>query len=1082
MKSVVTAGETDDSRKDGNLGWRGLAAQTASSERKNPKQATKPKEERYPQGCPRGGGNEHPSRTDLRMTTQDNGTTTTTVQCICGKSCKNERGLRIHQGRMRCLKAAVTTTQRTEVTTSGKTQEEPGLEATHSAQSLLVSPTSAASHSHAMLGCPQVTVPSDSSQSPQYQQAAATRTDCGPLAQPRIQWPQASKKAEWHQFDEDVNQILEVTGKGDVDHRLLTMTTLIVNFAAERFGTVTSKPTPLAYTQSHRVRKIKYLREELKLLKRQYKAAGEEERVGLVDLRGILRKQLLTLCRAESHRRRRKERARKRAAFLANPFKLTKQLLGHKRTGQLTCSKDAINNHLKATYSDPNRERLLGPCDALLIPPEPTSEFNLKEPCQSEVEEVVRRARSSSAPGPSGVPYKVYKNCPKLRHRLWKALKVIWRRGKIAQSWRYAEGVYIPKEEKSVNIDQFRVISLLSVESKIFFSIVAKRLSNFLLSNKYIDTSVQKGGIPGVPGCLEHTGVVTQLIREAREGRGDLAVLWLDLTNAYGSIPHKLVEVALEKHHVPQKVKGFILDYYSKFSLRVSSGQLTTDWHQLEVGIITGCTISVTLFALAMNMMVKAAETECRGPLSKSGVRQPPIRAFMDDITVTTTTVPGARWILQGLERLMVWARMSFKPGKSRSLVRKKGKVTDEFRFRLGQHQIPSVTEKPVKSLGKAFSCSLNDRDSIRESSTDMEGWLRAVDRSGLPGRFKAWVYQHGILPRLLWPLLIYEVPMTVVEGFEQKVSSYLRRWLGLPHSLSNTALYGKTNKLRLPFGSVREEFIVARAREHLMYSGSRDAKVSGAGIVVRTGRKWRAAEAVQQAETRLKHKAILGSVTQGRAGLGSLTANRYDLASGRERQRLVQEEVRASVEEERSSRAVAMRQQGAWMKWEQAMERNVTWKDIWTWNPQRIRFLIQGVYDILPSPSNLYTWGRVETPACPQCSTLRPDIILVSEATRQLILLELTVPWEERMEEAQERKRGKYQELVEQCRINGWRTRCMPVEVGSRGFASHTLSKAYGTLGITGVNRRRAISNNVEAVEKASRWLWLKRGERWGR
>lgn len=72
--------------------------------------------------------------------------------------------------------------------------------------------------------------------------------------------------------------------------------------------------------------------------------------------------------------------------------------------------------------------------------------------------------------------------------------------------------------------------------------------------------------------------------------------------------------------------------------------------------------------------------------------------------------------------------------------------------------------------------------------------------------------------------------------------------------------------------------------------------------------------------------------------------------------------------------------------------------------------------------------------------STLRPDIILVSEATKQLILLELTVPWEERMEEAQERKREKYQELVEQCRANGWRTRCMPVEVGSRGFTSYTL------------------------------------------
>lgn len=111
--------------------------------------------------------------------------------------------------------------------------------------------------------------------------------------------------------------------------------------------------------------------------------------------------------------------------------------------------------------------------------------------------------------------------------------------------------------------------------------------------------------------------MVTQLISEARESGGDLAVLWLDLTNAYGSIPHKLVEVVLEKYHVPQKVKHLILDYYDRFSLRVSSGQMTSDRHHLEVGIITGCTISLTLFALAMNMLVKAAEPECRGPFSK---------------------------------------------------------------------------------------------------------------------------------------------------------------------------------------------------------------------------------------------------------------------------------------------------------------------------------------------------------------------------------------------------------------------------------------------------------------------------------
>lgn len=40
-------------------------------------------------------------------------------------------------------------------------------------------------------------------------------------------------------------------------------------------------------------------------------------------------------------------------------------------------------------------------------------------------------------------------------------------------------------------------------------------------------------------------GMVTLLIREARENKGNLSVLWLDLENAYGSISHKLVQLTL---------------------------------------------------------------------------------------------------------------------------------------------------------------------------------------------------------------------------------------------------------------------------------------------------------------------------------------------------------------------------------------------------------------------------------------------------------------------------------------------------------------------------------------------------------
>ncbi|KAJ3582934.1 hypothetical protein NHX12_000088, partial [Muraenolepis orangiensis] len=260
-----------------------------------------------------------------------------------------------------------------------------------------------------------------------------------------------------------------------------------------------------------------------------------------------------------------------------------------------------------------------------------------------------------------------------------------------------------------------------------------------------------------------------RLIREARENKGNLSVLWLDLENAFRPIPHKLVQFTLTKHHVPSRCRDLIADYYSNFRMRVSSGAITSSWHKVEIGIITGCTISVTLFSLAMNMLTKSAEPECRGTRTNSGQRQPPIRAFMDDLTVMTESVPGCQWILKGLQELVEWARMRFKPAKSRSMVLRKGKVVDKFRFNIADTAIPSISEKLVKSLGKVFDCSLRDTASIQSTCTELDGWLKSVDKSGLPGKFKAWVYQHGILPRILWPLLVYAVPISTVETLERR-------------------------------------------------------------------------------------------------------------------------------------------------------------------------------------------------------------------------------------------------------------------------------------------------------------------------
>lgn len=121
-----------------------------------------------------------------------------------------------------------------------------------------------------------------------------------------------------------------------------------------------------------------------------------------------------------------------------------------------------------------------------------------------------------------------------------------WKKDFLVDSWLVTEGCFIPKEKNSTGINQFRTISLLNVEGKLFLGILAKRLTTFMVDNGYMDTSVQKGGISGVEGCLEHTSIITKIIKDVKKNRGDLAVLWLDLTNAYGTIPQKLVDLTFK--------------------------------------------------------------------------------------------------------------------------------------------------------------------------------------------------------------------------------------------------------------------------------------------------------------------------------------------------------------------------------------------------------------------------------------------------------------------------------------------------------------------------------------------------------
>ena len=115
--------------------------------------------------------------------------------------------------------------------------------------------------------------------------------------------------------------------------------------------------------------------------------------------------------------------------------------------------------------------------------------------------------------------------------------------------------------------------------------------------------------------------------------------------------------------------------------------------------------------------------------------------------------------------------------------------------------------------------------------------------------------------------------------------------------------------------------------------------------------------------------KSLVGTVAIGRAGLGYFPSIQIHKAKGKQRRNLIQEEVRANVEEKRRSKMVGLCRQGAWTRWENFVKRKISWTDIWHADASRLKFLVQSVYDVLPSPANLFTWGKSGIPSCPLCA-----------------------------------------------------------------------------------------------------------------
>ena len=246
-----------------------------------------------------------------------------------------------------------------------------------------------------------------------------------------------------------------------------------------------------------------------------------------------------------------------------------------------------------------------------LYTPEITQDtFDLKPITPGLVKRILKKCSSSSTPGPDKVTYSCLKKLPST-HKFLATLysKILLQTQECPHTWCTANLSLMYKSGDPTVPANFRPIALTSVLGKIFHKIIASRLEQYAIDNEVIDPSTQKGFLKGINGVIEHTFSMSAILEHARSNGLPVAITFVDLRNAFGSIAHGLIHDTLEALKVPAQVRKYIRNLYAQLKATIRTKQWSSPEFSVKRGVFQGDTLSPIIFLVTFSPIIQLIDT-----------------------------------------------------------------------------------------------------------------------------------------------------------------------------------------------------------------------------------------------------------------------------------------------------------------------------------------------------------------------------------------------------------------------------------------------------------------------------------------
>uniref|UniRef100_A0A670HVE9 Reverse transcriptase domain-containing protein n=1 Tax=Podarcis muralis TaxID=64176 RepID=A0A670HVE9_PODMU len=349
------------------------------------------------------------------------------------------------------------------------------------------------------------------------------------------------------------------------------------------------------------------------------------------------------------------------------------------------------------------------------------------------------------APGPDGLSAKYYKVLGnELLTALADTMNNILRGGKIPDSWREAFITLTPKPDTDkLNIKNYRPISLLNNDYKIYADIMANRLKKCLINLIHKD---QAGFLPNrfLKDNVRH---VINII-EYLEINNDIpaALIFIDAEKAFDNVSWLFLLKSMEKAGIEGEFLKGIQAIYSNQSAKLVINNNLTNRFKIEKGTRQGCPLSPLLFIMVLEILANKIRSKPEIQGIKIGSKEYKLKAYADDLILSLGEPQGS--LGKALETLEEYGKLSgFKLNKSKTKMltknldsEAKAKLEKQFEIK-GAKRIKYLEiwlrSKNINLIEDNYLITWNkvkkDLDVWNRVNLSWLGWMEAIKMNILP-------------------------------------------------------------------------------------------------------------------------------------------------------------------------------------------------------------------------------------------------------------------------------------------------------------------------------------------------------------